>query len=111
MTLQRDSASGSTGPTAAAPAAAKTGPAIWCVSDGRAGIMNQTLALAAALAEPERARLLAHIQSDPDAHLDGPMILQPRGWRVLLPPDKWPDPELALPREQAEQLAPPWPDL
>jgi uncharacterized protein len=106
LTLQRDSEEA----IAAAPVR-KTGPSIWCVSDGRAGIMNQTLALAAALAEPERARLLAHIESEADAHLDGPMILQPKGWRVLLPPDKWPDPELSLSREQTEQLVPPWPDL
>ena len=103
MTLQRDSQE------ATITAVRKTGPSIWCVSDGRAGILNQTLALAAALAEPERAGRLAHIQSD--AHRDGPLILQPRGWRVLLPPDKWPQPELSLPREQANQLAPPWPDL
>ncbi|HEV7689310.1 MAG TPA: mitochondrial fission ELM1 family protein [Hyphomonadaceae bacterium] len=109
MTLQRDSVAETTATDATG--APRTGPAIWCVSDGRAGIMNQTLALAAALAEPERASLLTHIQSEPDAYVDGPVILQPRGWRVLLPPDKWPDPELSLPREQAEALSPPWPDL
>jgi mitochondrial fission protein ELM1 len=38
----------------------KPGPSVWCVADGRAGILNQTLALAAALAEPERAAELAH---------------------------------------------------
>ncbi len=89
--------------------AARPGPSIWCVADGRAGILNQTTALAAALAEPGRAARLAHITSD--AHRDGPLILQPKGWRVLLPPDSWPDPELSLSKEQAEQLTPPWPDL
>jgi mitochondrial fission protein ELM1 len=42
----------------------KPGPSVWCVADGRAGILNQTLALAAALAEPERGAELAHIRSD-----------------------------------------------
>lgn len=87
----------------------KSGPAIWCVADGRAGILNQTLALAAALAEPERAADLAHIRSD--AHRDAPVILQPEGWRLVLPPNLWPSPLSALPVAQRELLTAPWPDI
>ena len=87
----------------------KSGPAIWCVADGRAGILNQTLALAAALAEPGRAADLADIRSD--AHRDAPVILQPEGWQLALPPNLWPAPLAALPVAQRELLASPWPDI
>jgi mitochondrial fission protein ELM1 len=87
----------------------KPGPSVWCVADGRAGILNQTLALAAALAEPERAAELAHIRSD--AHRDAPVILQPKGWQLALPPNLWPSPMDALPANQRALLAPPWPDV
>ena len=87
----------------------KPGPSVWCVADGRAGILNQTLALAAALAEPARAAALAHIRSE--AHRDAPMILQPEGWQLALPPDLWPSPLAALPADQRALLAPPWPDV
>ena len=87
----------------------KSGPAIWCVADGRAGILNQTLALAAALAEPVRAADLAHIRSN--AHRDAPVILQPEGWQIALPPNLWPSPLTALPVAHREQLVPPWPDI
>ena len=86
-----------------------TGPSIWAVSDGRAGILNQVKALVAALAEPERAAKLAHIQSD--AHRNEPLILQPQGPQLLLRPDIWPAPLNALPKQQRNLLAPPWPDL
>lgn len=85
------------------------GLSIWCVADGRAGILNQTLALAAALAEPERAADVAHIRSS--AHRDQPLILQPEGWQLALPPNLWPAPLAALPTDQRAQLAAPWPDL
>ncbi|MFT3725796.1 MAG: mitochondrial fission ELM1 family protein [Hyphomonadaceae bacterium] len=84
------------------------GPSVWCVADGRAGILNQTKALAAALAEPERARKLAHIRSD--AH-SGEVILQPQGFQLNLRPDLWPMPLSALPEEQRKLLSPPWPDV
>ncbi len=86
-----------------------TGPSIWAVADGRAGIVNQVKALAAALAEPERAARLAHIQSD--AHRSEPLLLQPQGPQLLLRPDKWPAPLSALPKQQRRLLAPPWPNL
>ncbi len=89
--------------------AEKSGPSIWCVADGRAGILNQTLALSAALAEPERAADLAHLKSD--AHRDAPVILQPQGWQLSLPPNLWPSPLSALPAEQRALLASPWPDI
>ena len=86
-----------------------TGPSIWAVSDGRAGILNQVKALVAALAEPERASKLAHIRSE--AHRSEPLILQPQGPQLLLRPDIWPAPLKALPKRQRDLLAPPWPDL
>jgi hypothetical protein len=78
------------------------------VADGRAGILNQVKALAAALAEPERAAKLAHIRSDAPSR---EVNLQPKGWQLLLRPDLWPSPMSALPDEQAKLLAPPWPDV
>lgn len=87
----------------------KPGPSIWCVADGRAGIVNQTLALKAALDEPERAAQLAHIRSS--AHRDAPLILQPEGWQLMLRPDLWPAPMAALPANQRATLKPPWPDI
>lgn len=89
--------------------AERTGPSIWCVADGRAGILNQTLALAAALGEPERAGQLADIRST--AHRETPLILQPEGWQLMLPPDLWPTPLSALPSQQRSQLGGPWPDI
>jgi uncharacterized protein len=88
---------------------AGAGPSIWCVADGRAGILNQVRALAAALGEPERAAKLRHFESD--AHRSEPLILQPKGYQLLLRADLWPAPMAALPEEQREQLAPPWPDV
>lgn len=92
-----------------AVSAAKPGPSIWCVADGRAGILNQTLALRAALAEPARAARLEDIRSS--AHRDTPLILQPQGWQLMLRPDLWPSPLSALPRDQREQMKAPWPDI
>lgn len=74
-------------------------PAVWCVADGRAGILNQTKALFAALAELR-----------PGAQ-GRDVILQPRGWQLYLRPDLWPAPLSALPEDQRRQLAPPWPDV
>lgn len=84
------------------------GLSVWCVADGRAGILNQTKALAAALAEPERAAKLAHIRSDA---VSREVILQPQGFQLNLRPDLWPMPLAALPEEQRSLLAPPWPDV
>lgn len=89
--------------------AEKSGPSIWCVADGRAGILNQTLALRAALAEPERAADLAHLKSR--AHRDAPAILQPKGWQLALPANLWPSPLEALPADQRALLSAPWPDI
>jgi mitochondrial fission protein ELM1 len=87
----------------------KSGPSIWCVADGRAGIVNQTLALKAALDEPDRAARLAHVRSA--AHRDTPLILQPQGWQLWLRPDLWPAPMAALQAEQRDLLKAPWPDV
>lgn len=86
-----------------------TGPSVWTVADGRAGILNQPKALAAALAEPERATKLAHIRST--THRASPVILQPEGWQLLLRPDLWPAPVSALPPDHRDLLGPPWPDI
>jgi mitochondrial fission protein ELM1 len=85
------------------------GPSVWTVADGRAGILNQSKALAAALAEPERAAKLAHIR--PTAPRGSPVILQPTGWQVNLRPDLWPAPVAALPPDHRDLLGPPWPDI
>ena len=71
-----------------------SGPSVWCVADGRAGILNQTKALAAAMSAPARE-----------------VILQPRGLQLYLRPDLWPAPLSALPPDQRALLAPPWPDV
>jgi mitochondrial fission protein ELM1 len=71
---------------------------VWCVSDGRAGIERQTLAVAHALRErvPTRIKVLR---------------LQPSGFQLVLPPSLWPMPKAALPIEQAARLQAPWPDV
>jgi mitochondrial fission protein ELM1 len=84
------------------------GPSVWCVADGRAGILNQTKALAAALAEPERAAKLAHLNSDAQSR---ELILQPEGLQLAFRPDFWPAPLSALPKEQRALLSSPWPDV
>jgi mitochondrial fission protein ELM1 len=90
-------------------ASAPSGPSIWVVSDGRAGIERQALSLERALREPERWAKLAHIRSD--AYRAEPVRLQPSGPQLLLPVDKWPAPLNALPGEQRALLQPPWPDV
>lgn len=85
-----------------------SGPSVWCVADGRAGILNQTKALAAALDEPERAAKLAHLRSGASSR---EVILQPQGFQLTLRPDLWPMPLSALPDEQRKLLTPPWPDV
>jgi uncharacterized protein len=71
---------------------------VWCVSDGRAGIERQTMALAEALAE-----------SGP---VDTQIVrLTPGAPQVWLPPGLWPAPLAALPADQRRTLAPPWPDV
>lgn len=72
--------------------------AVWCVSDGRAGIERQTLAVADALAE------LVDVQRTV-------IRLTPRGPQVLLSPALWPNPLDALPDGQRALLGPPWPDV
>jgi uncharacterized protein len=72
--------------------------AIWCVSDGRAGIERQTLAVANALSE------LIAIETKV-------VRLTPRPPQVWLPPTLWPAPLAALPGSEREQLSPPWPDV
>jgi hypothetical protein len=71
---------------------------VWCVSDGRAGIERQTLALADALAE--------------DGPVERTVIrLTPKAPQLWLAPAIWPAPLAALPGEQRAMLRPPWPDV
>lgn len=71
---------------------------VWCVSDGRAGIERQTLAVAEALAAlVPVARTVLRLTPGP-----------PQLW---LPPGLWPMPLAALPAEQRALLAHPWPDV
>jgi uncharacterized protein len=75
-----------------------TACSVWCVSDGRAGIERQTLAIANALSE-----LIA---------IDTRIVrLNPTGPQTWLPPQFWPLPLAALPAEQRALLVPPWPDV
>jgi uncharacterized protein len=71
---------------------------VWCVSDGRAGIERQSIAVANALSEliPIETRI---------------MRLNPTGPQTWLPADLWPNPLAALPAAQRALLAPPWPDV
>jgi uncharacterized protein len=71
---------------------------VWCVSDGRAGIERQTLAVANALSE------LVPIETKV-------VRLSPRAPQVWLPPSLWPAPLAALPLSERQQLVPPWPDV
>lgn len=83
------------------------GPAVWCVADGRAGILNQTRALAAALGERLSASGLEGF-GELSVH---ELILQPRGLQLAIRPDLWPCPLAALPRDQRKLIRPPWPDI
>jgi uncharacterized protein len=71
---------------------------VWCVSDGRAGIERQTVAVANALSEliPIEASVV-HLNPGP-----------PQVW---LPPSLWPLPLAALPSQQRARLRLPWPDI
>lgn len=71
---------------------------VWCVSDGRAGIERQTLAVAHALSERVKTRIKV-------------LRLQPKGFQLNLPPSLWMMAKGALPAEQAARLQPPWPDV
>lgn len=88
-------------PPSLGPASAAAGARplrVWCVSDGRAGIERQTLAVAEALAAlVPVARTTVRLTPGP-----------PQLW---LPPGLWPMPLAALPAEQRAQLAHPWPDV
>jgi mitochondrial fission protein ELM1 len=71
---------------------------IWCVSDGRAGIERQTIAVADAVSElvPVAIKIVR---------------LQPSGPQLGLPPALWPMPKAALSPEQVASLKAPWPDV
>jgi uncharacterized protein len=71
---------------------------VWCVSDGRAGIERQTIAVANALSEliPIQMRVVQ---------------LTPTGPQTWLPPQFWPAPLAALGTKQRSAMCPPWPDI
>ncbi|GIU67395.1 mitochondrial fission ELM1 family protein [Candidatus Phycosocius spiralis] len=71
---------------------------IWCVSDGRAGIERQTIAVADAMSELKPVDMKV-------------VRLEPRGLQLGLPPTLWPLPRAALPVEQRQHLKAPWPDV
>jgi uncharacterized protein len=71
---------------------------VWCVSDGRAGIERQCLAVANALSD------LTDIETKV-------IRLSPHPPQVWLPPQFWPAPLLALSSHERAQLSAPWPDI
>ena len=73
-------------------------PRIYAVSDGRAGIARQAIALAGAINDiiPCDVRVV-------DLHPEGP--------QVMLPPTMWHDPMGALPKEQSAIFKEPMPDI
>jgi uncharacterized protein len=75
---------------------------IWCVSDGRAGIERQTLAVAHAVAELMPVEIKT-------------IRLSPRAPQVWLPPALWPAPLAALPDDQRTPFLSrqqgDWPDI
>lgn len=75
-------------------------PTIWAISDGRAGIERQSVSLARALT----ANLQGHASTEI-------VRLTPSGVQLNLPPQLWPFPLAALPQEQRDHIAPPWPDV
>ena len=85
------------------------GPSVWAVSDGRAGNAAQVRAVLQALGDTRRWIQIAHIAGE--AHRADPLVLTPRiPWRWL-PADKWPNPVVALPKDQRDLLGPPWPTV
>jgi len=85
------------------------GPAIWAVSDGRAGNAAQVRAIASALSETRRWLQIGHIEGQ--GHLAQPLELHPRAPWTWLPGASWPLPRFALPPEERAKLVSPWPDL
>jgi len=85
------------------------GPSVWVVSDGRAGIERQAVAIAQALGDMRRWPDIAHITST--AHRADPIRIAPGAPQVWLPPAMWPAPLEALPKEQREIFKAPWPDV
>ncbi len=88
---------------------AAVGPSIWVVSDGRAGIERQAIAIAQAIGELHRWTSLSHIRSN--AHKPEPIRITPSAPQLWLPPNMWTAPLAALPKEQREQFQAPWPDI
>ncbi len=88
---------------------AAVGPSIWVVSDGRAGIERQAVAIAQALGELHRWTDISHIRSD--AHKAEPIRISPKAPQVWLPPNLWFAPLAALPKNQRDEFKAPWPDV
>ncbi|ACT58799.1 mitochondrial fission ELM1 family protein [Hirschia baltica] len=88
---------------------AAVGPSIWVVSDGRAGIERQAVAIAQALGELHRWANISHIRST--AHKSEPVRISPKAPQLWLPPQLWLAPLAALPKPQRDQLKAPWPDI
>ena len=88
---------------------AAVGPSIWIVSDGRAGIERQAVAIAQALGEMHRWADISHIRSE--AHKAEPIRISPRPPQLWLPPNLWFAPLAALPKIQRQEFQQPWPDI
>lgn len=73
-------------------------PKIFAVSDGRAGIARQAIALANAIGD--KIAIDLQVQT-----------LNPDGPQIMLPPTMWHDPMGALPKEQAAIFKDPMPDI
>jgi uncharacterized protein len=71
---------------------------VWCVSDGRAGIERQTLAVAHALSELVPVDIKT-------------IRINPHAPQVWLPPQLWPSPLSALSIDEKAQFREPWPDV
>lgn len=85
------------------------GPSIWAVSDGRAGNAAQVRAIASALSDTRRWMSIAHIQGH--AHRADALYLNPRAPLRWLPPSRAFKPLLALPQNERDILAGPFPDV
>ena len=84
-------------------------PAVWTVSNGRAGNVTQAQALSSALIANNRWHKIEELFEH--AGKFEPVVLSARLPWSLLPAKNWPAAIMALPRIQRERLIPPWPGI
>lgn len=80
---------------------------VWAVSDGRAGNASQANALSLAITESSRWTKIEEIFAK-SGHVQT-ITLSPRLPWSLLPAEKWPKLDQAIPNEQRKHLKSPWP--